>query len=75
MKLMSVQQCIVINQIIRLVYKLFGKYFTLSNYSLLNEQLSVRKVEHELHRSCATIVRHGKRCVTAEELQKLHSAR
>jgi len=65
MKLMSVWQCLVIKQIIRLVYKSFGNYFTLSNSSLLNGQLSVRKVDHRLCRNCAELSCHGENCTIA----------
>jgi len=70
MKLMSVQQCLVIKQTIRPVYMLFVKYFTQSNYSLLNRQLSVWKVEHRLYRSCAP----WPKLCDCEKMSKLHSA-
>jgi len=47
-------KCLVIKQIIRLVYKLFVQHFTLSNSSLFDGQLSVRKVDR---RSCAKTAR------------------
>jgi len=56
-------------QNIRLVYELFVKYFTLLNSSLLNGQLSVRKVEHRLHRNCAEHTHRGKNCVIEEKWQ------
>jgi len=69
MKPMSVWQCLVIKQIIRLVYKLFVKYFTLSKSRFLNGQLSVRKAEHRLCRSCAKLVRRDKNCEIVEKCQ------
>jgi len=56
--------------VIRPVYKLFVKYFTLSNSSLLNGQLSVQTVEHMLCRSCAMA-----KIVRLQKNVKMRSAR
>jgi len=58
------------------MHKLSVEHFRLSNSSLLNRQLSGRKVEHRLYRSCAKLVQNGRNCAEQVKIaQQLHSAR